>query len=72
MRFGDLAAKNETNAGTTRLCREERNEEVCGVGNSGTFVEYRDFQIGTVPRPSNLHPASRFMCRVGCVVDEVD
>ncbi len=42
--FGDLAAEREADARPAGFGREERDEEVRGVGQSGAFVFDRDFE----------------------------
>ena len=50
MRFGDLAAKYETDAVATRLCSEERYKKVVGIRKTRPFVFYQDLKPWTRER----------------------
>ncbi len=51
MSLGDLAAEGESDAGSGGLGGEKGNEEIGGVGDSGTAVEKEDFGIGVGTKP---------------------
>jgi hypothetical protein len=57
----NLAAEDQTNSRTTLFCREERHEKIRRVGDARAFIEHQDFEIGTVPGPSELYAATGFV-----------
>ena len=71
MGFCNLPAEHQPNSVTSGLGCEERNEQIGGIGQTGAFVQYFDFQIGSIECPTNVHLAMRFRYRVDCIFDQI-
>ena len=72
MCFCDLPAEYQPNSVTSGLGCEERNEQIGGIGQTGAFVQYFDFQIASIECPANVHLAMRFRYRIDCVFDQIN
>src|SRR5258706_11494137 len=76
VRFRDLSAQYETNAGTARFRGEEGHEQVSGVRQPGPFILDPQFHRGwnrpCQPLPSDCHAAAGFTHGVDGIPNEVD
>ena len=72
VRFGDLTAEGEADAGAIRLRREEGHEEVAALREAGPVILDPDFHEDRTARPTDADRAVGLAGRVDGVVHQVD
>ncbi len=72
VRFGDLAAEDEADAGSARLCREERHEQVRGIRQARSLIVDPELEAAALALPADGDAAAGLQRRVRRVVHEVD
>src|ERR1035437_2331479 len=70
--FGDLPTQHESDARSSRLGREERDEQIGRSGKARAVVGHPDLDHGAVAAPARPNRAVRGQRRVGRVPKEVD
>lgn len=70
VRLGDLPAKYQSDAGSSRFGGKEGYEEVLGIGQSGSFVADRDFERLVDFSPTDLNRAVGLERRLDRVLDQ--
>src|SRR5260221_8111211 len=70
--FCDLATEHQSDSATSGLGGKEGNKKVGGIGQTGTFIQYFDFQIASIERPADAHFTVRFGYCINCVFDQVN
>ena len=74
MGFGDLTAKHQADARSFRLGREERDKEVCRVGDAGAVVLHPNFKRAAGLGPADFDGAvlADFERGIDGVPDQID
>src|SRR6185436_6531965 len=70
--FGDLTRQHQTDSRATRLCCEERNEQVRSIRETWPFVVYPNFNMPIPLSPTHLYAAVRFERCVDCIANKID
>src|SRR5260221_2811413 len=70
--FCDLATEHQSDSAPSGLGGKEGNKKVGGIRQTGTFIQYFDFQIASIERPANVHFTVRFGYCINCVFDQVN
>src|SRR6516162_4097512 len=72
VRFSNLTAQWQPNAGAVWLRGKERNEEIGGVHNAGTFVFNKDLKAISFLTPPKCDISMGFKRGINCVVQQID
>ena len=70
--FSNLTAQRETNSRTVGLRGKERNEEICGVHDAGTFVFHKDLNAISFLMPAKRDVSLCFKRGINSVVHQID
>jgi len=70
--FGDLAAQDQTDPRSPRLCGEEGYKQVAGIREAGAFIIYPDLNPSDSPPPSNYHSTTGLQRGVYGVAEKID
>ena len=70
--FSNLTAQWQTNPRALGLRGKERNEEISGVHDAGTFVFNKDLNAGSFFTPRERDVSMRFKRGINGVVHEID
>jgi len=55
MRFGNLAAQDQSDPAAFRFCREERNEKIGRIGKPRAFILDPNLDVASRLLPTNPH-----------------
>src|SRR5262245_40115122 len=72
MRLGNLAAEDKADAGSAGFGREERNEQVCGICQTGTFVLDPYIDVTQYECPTGGDMSAGLESGVNSIADQVD
>ncbi len=72
MRFRDLPAERQSDAGTAGLGGEKGNKQICRIQDPLSFITNDHFDAVARFAPSNLHRSLGFERGVDCIVHEIN
>ena len=70
--FSDLAAEDQSDAGTVLLCSKERHEQIGGRWQARAFVINRDLEACRSPAPADIDSAAGLQRCIDGITNQID